>query len=77
MRGHTHTQKGPITSVSMVTAAWLLCRHRSQVSLGDESGVCVAACESVRVCVCVCVCLCVWGNSILPRPSVQPTESLF
>lgn len=44
-----HIQKGPITSVSMVTAAWLLCRHRSQVSLGDESGLCVP------VCLCMCV----------------------
>lgn len=72
-RAHTHTQKRPITSVSMVTAAWLLFRHWSQVSLGDESGVCV--------CVCGCVCAFVCGEIafflFLPRPSVQPTESLF
>lgn len=45
-----HAQKGPITSVSMVTVAWLLCRHSSQVSLGDEAGMCVS-CVSEHVCV--------------------------
>lgn len=35
----------------MVTAAWLLFRHWSQVSLGDESGVCVCGCVCAFVCV--------------------------
>lgn len=43
MRGHAQIQRGPITPVSMATAAWLPCRHKNQVSLGDGSVVCVCA----------------------------------
>lgn len=53
MRGHAHRLKGPITPVSMVTTAWLPCRRKSQVSLGDQSGVCVCALSrGVHVFVC-------------------------